>query len=66
MDFRIGGIFELLRDHRARCRGHDFLRLGDGAFHALGAFGQDDLRAKSASILRRSIDMVSGITKMSL
>jgi hypothetical protein len=44
VDFRIGRILELLRDHRAGMGGHQLVGAGDGALHALGRFGQLDLR----------------------
>jgi hypothetical protein len=42
----LAGIFELLRDHRAGMFRHQFMGAGDGALHALGRFGQLDLRAQ--------------------
>ena len=51
VDLRVGGVLELLRDHRAGRRGGDLLRLGDGAAHALGALGQHELGAEDAQHL---------------
>ncbi len=47
MDLGIGGIGELLQDHRVRGLFGQFVRLGDGALHAFGPRRQDNLGAES-------------------
>ena len=41
-------VVELLRDEAVGSLGEDLLRLGDGAFHALGAGRQHQLRSEGA------------------
>ena len=46
---RVGRVLELLRHEvLLRVAGHDLLGLGDGARHALGALGEDQLGAEGA------------------
>ncbi len=48
MDLGVGGVLELLGQEVARVGGGDLLRLADGAAHALGAGGEDQLGAVGA------------------
>ena len=42
----VGGVFKLLRHPRAGRGGHQFLRAGDGPFHAVGSGGQYEFSPK--------------------
>ena len=46
VNFGVGRILELLRDDRIRNFGHELVGTCDRFAHALGAFGQHQLRAK--------------------
>ncbi len=51
VNFRIGGILELLRHDRARRRSDDFVGFGDRALHALRGRGEDQLGAEQGQHL---------------
>lgn len=66
VDLRVGGVGELIGCHRVVGVGDDLLRLGHRAGHALGA-GVNTISAPNArSITRRSVDMVSGMVRITL
>ena len=54
MNRGVGGIVELAEDVAVGRVGQDLVGLGDGAFHAVGAGGQDDFRSEGRSRTRRS------------
>ena len=66
VDFRIGWVFELLRKDRSGRRRDDFVGLGDSALHAERRGVSTSSAPSSASILRRSIDIDSGMTRINL
>ena len=51
MNFRIGGVFELLRNDGARRRRRNLIRLGDGALHALRRRRQHEFGAEQGQHL---------------
>ena len=51
VNFRIGGVFELLRHDRSRRRCNDFVRLGDRALHSLRGGRENKFRAQQSQHL---------------